>query len=279
MSSIAANGVTARRVAENPGSGLAQRVVSAVVLAPIALVFVWVGGTAFAALVAVAGVLMAAEWERLTGGTGRDGVGLAQLFGVLASVGLTAFVGPGAGIAAVAVGVGVALVLGRARGYWPALGAGYIGLPLVSLVALRDLPEDGLAAVAWLLIVVWSMDIFAYVAGRAIGGPKLAPSISPKKTWAGLIGGAVASTVAGALAAPEIGADPWSLAMVSGALGAFSQLGDLFESQVKRRFGVKDSGNLIPGHGGILDRVDGLVFAAMALGVMTILFGSPFGVL
>jgi len=277
MNTTAASGVTALRVAEAPTSGLTKRVLSALVLAPIALAFVWAGGWAFAALLAIAGVLMAAEWEALTGGRVRDANGLVQIAGAIVAIGATAEWGVEAGLAAVGIGVVAQLVLGRNRGPWPALGAAYIGLPMIALIELREGSEDGLIAVLWLFAVVWAMDIFAYVAGKSIGGPKLAPTISPGKTWAGLIGGAFGSTVAGAVIAPYVGWSALGLALASGALGAFSQVGDLFESAVKRRFGVKDSGNLIPGHGGILDRVDGLVFAAVAVGIASIVFGPLFG--
>jgi phosphatidate cytidylyltransferase len=277
MNTTAASGVTALRVAEAPTSGLTKRVLSALVLAPIALAFVWAGGWAFAALLAIAGVLMAAEWEALTGGRVRDANGLIQIAGAIVAIGATAELGVEAGLAAVGIGVVAQLVLGRNRGPWPALGAAYIGLPMIALIELREGSEDGLIAVLWLFAVVWAMDVFAYVAGKSIGGPKLAPTISPGKTWAGLIGGAFGSTVAGAVIAPYVGWSALGLALASGALGAFSQVGDLFESAVKRRFGVKDSGNLIPGHGGILDRVDGLVFAAVAVGIASIVFGPLFG--
>lgn len=278
MNFIVAKDVTAPRVTDAPAPGsLRLRVISALILAPIVLAFVWAGGAAFAALLAITGVLMATEWERLTGGTGRDAAGIVQIASALSAIGVGLVFEPEAGLYVVAAGAVGSFVVARSRGAWAALGTAYVGLPLVSLLALRDWQEDGFLAVLWLMAVVWSMDIFAYVAGRSIGGPKLAPSISPKKTWAGLIGGALASTMAGWVFAPIVGAAILPFALLSGALGVFSQMGDLFESFVKRRFGVKDSGNLIPGHGGMLDRVDGLVFAAVASGVLLALTGSPFG--
>jgi phosphatidate cytidylyltransferase len=122
--------------------------------------------------------------------------------------------------------------------------------------------DHGLLTVLWLMMMVWACDTGAYFAGRTIGGPKLLPSVSPKKTWAGLIGGMVAAALVGAAMAAWSGlADPVILAAVSAAVAAFSQVGDLSESAFKRHFGVKDSGDVIPGHGGVLDRVDGLLFA------------------
>jgi phosphatidate cytidylyltransferase len=134
----------------------------------------------------------------------------------------------------------------------------------LSLLFLRDSPDHGLEAIAILVVVVAATDIGAFVAGRAIGGPKLWPAVSPKKTWAGAIGGLAAGVVGGVVTASlfdlEIGT---ALIAVIVVLSVSSQFGDLFESWVKRRFGAKDSGTLVPGHGGLMDRVDGLVFAAV----------------
>ena len=136
----------------------------------------------------------------------------------------------------------------------------YLVLPFVALIWLRNDPSYGLEAVFWLLVMVWAIDSFAYFAGRTIGGPKLMPSISPKKTWAGLIGGMLGAVAAGVAAALMIGVgSPILLGIVSAGLAVVEQLGDFFESAMKRRAGLKDSGHLIPGHGGMLDRVDGLM--------------------
>jgi phosphatidate cytidylyltransferase len=124
--------------------------------------------------------------------------------------------------------------------------------------------------VFWLMLVTWSTDIFAYFAGRSIGGPKLAPRISPNKTWAGLFGGMAGAAVVGALAAWQFGLDP--VFLYAGAPLAFlAQMGDLYESRVKRRLGVKDSGSLLPGHGGVLDRADGLLPVAPATLILLLL--------
>ena len=146
------------------------------------------------------------------------------------------------------------------------MGVGYAVLPAIALALLRGDTLSGLLAVVFLFAVVWATDILAYFVGRAIGGPKLAPSISPGKTWSGAVGGAVAGVVAGILAA-QIAGEP-SLVLLGWLallLSVGSQAGDLFESAFKRRHGAKDSSNLIPGHGGVMDRVDGLVAAALAL--------------
>jgi phosphatidate cytidylyltransferase len=148
---------------------------------------------------------------------------------------------------------------------WRGLGLLWIGLPCVGLVWLRGQPGAGLIGVFWLLACVWACDTGAYFAGKSIGGAKLAPTISPSKTWSGLIGGMLAAALVSIIFSFYEYTGSVSLLAVTGAvLAAVSQLGDLAESAVKRNFDVKDSGRLIPGHGGMLDRVDGLLFAVPA---------------
>ncbi|MEW5728019.1 MAG: phosphatidate cytidylyltransferase, partial [Pseudomonadota bacterium] len=152
---------------------------------------------------------------------------------------------------------------------WAGLGALYVGLPSVALVWLRGDPEVGRETVFWLLLLVWATDTGAYAFGRLIGGPKLMPAVSPKKTWAGLVGGMICAGAVGlAVAAAVPLPNAAGLAVGSAMLAVVAQAGDLLESWVKRRFGVKDSSSIIPGHGGVLDRVDGLLAAgaAVALG-------------
>lgn len=157
---------------------------------------------------------------------------------------------------------------------WLAAGLVYIALPCGALLWLRGDGFTGMITILWLFLVVWSADIGAYLSGRAIGGPKLAPRISPKKTWAGFIGGILAaSVVAGAFVFFWEDGSPIVLALWGAAVGVASQAGDLLESAAKRYFGVKDSSNLIPGHGGILDRVDALVTGALALALMKLVLG------
>jgi len=155
---------------------------------------------------------------------------------------------------------------------WALYGLPYIALPIGALYLLRADPGYGLMATVWLFVIISATDTGAYFAGRLIGGPKLAPKLSPKKTWAGLFGGA------GIAALTSIGVGYYFnltslfvLALVAASVAAFSQVGDIFESAAKRNFGVKDSSNILPGHGGILDRVDGLVFAAVLCAVLGIL--------
>lgn len=247
---------------------LALRIVTGVVLAAVALTAVWLGGLAFAALVAAGVLAMFAEWAvlhalprfvRLAGLTALGGTVLGLSVLPVAEV-LMALAG-----AAGALG----LFAGRQRRSWgsaAALGLLYCGLPAVALLWLRG-RGLGLPATVFVLAVVWATDIAAYFTGRALGGPRLAPAISPAKTWAGTIGGIIAAMLVGTgLAVAYIDNRGYlgSFATLAGVLGALAVIGDLYESWLKRRAGVKDSGTLLPGHGGVLDRVDGLVPAAIA---------------
>jgi phosphatidate cytidylyltransferase len=174
---------------------------------------------------------------------------------------------------------GAALVAGlggRESGYWPAFGLIYSGFPSIALTLLRGDTGDGFAAILFLFAVVWATDIFAYFNGRALGGPKLAPRFSPNKTWSGAIGGAAAGVAAGVACAAFItpaGGVP--IPLVALLLSVIAQVGDLGESWVKRKFHVKDSSQLIPGHGGVMDRVDGLVAAAALLYVIGAILMTP----
>ncbi len=162
---------------------------------------------------------------------------------------------------------------GARRPGWLALGVPYLGVPLAALAWLRG-QEDGRADILFLILVVWASDIGAYVAGRLLGGPKLAPAISPGKTWSGAAGGLVSAMLTGAVVAHLLSPGaPGRAAAVAGLLGIASQAGDLFESWIKRRFGVKDSGHLIPGHGGLLDRLDGVLGAAPAAACVMLAVG------
>ncbi len=261
-------------------SDLNLRIMSALVLAPIVLVSVWLGGLVFQFLLAVAVILMAYEWARLTCGPNWRIDAIIMAATALAAI-LAASMGNYAEIGWIIVG-GTLVAGGRSHEFrWSFLGVPYISLAPVALVWLRGLHPDGLALILWLLLVIWAMDIGAYFAGRAIGGPKLAPRASPNKTWAGLIGGMLGAAIMGVLVGGVVTgaknyADAQILALPAALLGAWSQAGDIAESLVKRHFGVKDMSQLIPGHGGILDRVDGLLFAAPALALVQLLvMGMP----
>lgn len=269
-----------------PASDLTKRVLSAALLAPLVLGAVWLGGLAFNVLIGVAIILMAYEWARVT--CGPDWLMDAVLISVTAIAAVLAvhwqiatvnkgMVLFGAG-GIIAAGLALAFWLGRNKGRelrWPLLGIPYIAFGSVAMVWLRGLPDLGLALIIWLLLIVWSMDIGAYFAGRAIGGPKLAPRASPNKTWAGLLGGMLSAGLVGGVTAAAAGlGQVLALSALSAAIGGWAQLGDIAESMVKRHFGVKDMSNLIPGHGGILDRVDGLLFAAPLMIPIALLIGS-----
>ncbi len=158
---------------------------------------------------------------------------------------------------------------------WLVAGVIYIAVPCIAVIWLRADPETGLATILWLLAVIWGTDTGAYFAGRGIGGPKLAPRISPKKTWAGLGGGMIAAGAVGGATAAILGlSNPSALIAFSMVLAVIAQGGDLLESAIKRHFKVKDSGNIIPGHGGLLDRLDGLMTAAPAVAAVTLISGE-----
>lgn len=263
---------------------LRLRVLSALVLIPLALGVAVVGGWFFTALVALCVVLMGLEWRQLI--AARFGVrhgwiaGAAALAVALVVVALSALDQPDQALAAAALGAlaagGIAWWL-DAPPLWTSLGALYLSLPALALIWLRALPEIGLAVLLWLLVVVWATDVVAYFVGRGIGGPKLAPRVSPGKTWSGLCGGMAGAALIGLLAAALGGSERLLQAAGLGAvLAVVAQVGDLAESALKRQAGVKDSGALIPGHGGVLDRLDGLLFAAPALALLGLLLG-PWG--
>lgn len=256
---------------------LRTRIISALILAPLALGLAWLGGWPFAALLGVAAIAMALELSALLPGQSTTSRVMLAGFALLAIL-LTAIGGPFVALLAAVAGLTFAISIAILRGapLWPPLLAYlYLIPPLVALLWLRLDAEYGRLAVFWLLLVVWATDIFAYFVGRGIGGPRIAPRLSPKKTWAGLIGGMFGAGVVGAAAAIwlDLGS-PAMLALVSAGLAVVAQAGDFFESALKRRAGVKDSGRLIPGHGGVLDRVDGLVTAAVAAALIALLHGS-----
>ncbi len=255
-------------------SELRLRVVSALVLAVVILGVTLLGGWPFRLIwIAVAG-LVAYEWlamvSRRNAVAGGIGVGLAGLaLGFLPLSGAAL-----AGVAALAGLIGAVVTTRTSKlRLLEACGIAYALCFALITPALREMPGIGLALIIWTFAVVWFTDIAAYFTGRALGGPKLLPQVSPKKTWSGALGGALAGTLCGtavwAWFFPGLPSGPWPVLAVSFAASVASQAGDLFESSIKRRFGAKDSSQLIPGHGGFLDRLDGywavLVFAGPLL--------------
>lgn len=255
-------------------SELRLRVVSALVLAAVILGVTLFGGWPFRLIwTAVAGIV-AYEWlamvSRKNAVAGGVGVGLAVL-----ALGLLPLSGAAlAGVAALAGLIGAVVTLRTAnQRLLEACGIAYALCFALVTPVLRETPGIGLALIIWTFAVVWLTDIAAYFTGRALGGPKLMPRVSPKKTWSGALGGALAGTLCGtavwAFFFPGLPSGLWPVLAVSLAASIASQAGDLFESSIKRRFGAKDSSHLIPGHGGFLDRLDGywavLVFAGLLL--------------
>ncbi|GAB2182833.1 phosphatidate cytidylyltransferase [Roseibium sp. LAB1] len=260
-------------------SDLRLRFISALVLGPLVLLITYLGDLPFAALMLAASGLFLWEWFSITGTPARSASALAG-FITLASIGILSIAGhPGLGLAAMVLGAFGAYAVGgfSKAGRWAIEGIVYSGLALFSLLALRQ-GSDGLLVSFFLLFVVWATDIFAYFTGRALGGPKLWPRVSPKKTWSGAVGGLVLATMFGTGVAFVANAQDLVLwALLAAGLSIVSQAGDLLESAIKRRFDVKDSSKLIPGHGGIMDRIDGLVAAAIFAVLIGLAAGGTLG--
>jgi len=260
-------------------SDLMLRVWSALVLIPLALLVTWWGGLPAYLLVALVSAIVFAEWANIIGRSPRllpstTDVSIGVAFVALASI-IAGLQGFGTGLAVLVAGmVGVALL---SRSAWLAGGVAYAGLLGVCLAALRSDGSAGLSAVVVLLVLVWGTDSFAYFAGRAMGGPKLWPRVSPKKTWSGSLGGLVGGVLVAGIAAMLCGIRITPMLVVCLALlSIVSQAGDLFESAIKRHFDRKDSGSIIPGHGGMMDRVDGLIFAAIGAALIGVLNGGSY---
>lgn len=256
---------------------LLQRVISALTLLPLVLGALWLGGWWWTAFLLLGGVLMAREWVALTIGTGAtSGKIYSALLCLIVVLGVVhaELTQPDILLRlnelAIFAALGLVFVLtDKAPSVgWFFLGVVYVGVPLLTLWWLRSLDEGQI--VFWLLFIVWATDVGGYFFGKAIGGPKLAVKISPKKTWAGLLGGMAVSVAVSMLIAQffHLTTSLFVLVSLSALLPVWAQVGDLVESGIKRHFDVKDSGELIPGHGGLLDRVDGLVFVAPAMAIL-----------
>lgn len=252
-----------------PPSDLKTRAIVGILLIAASVAMLKAGGWWFTALVTVGVLLIYAEWavmHRIARGWRLVGLIVLGLVCMAAQLG---WVGPAlTGLAIASIVLGVLTHLFRVCDLrWPTTGLLYAGLPAIALIWMRG-QTGGFGFVLWTLAVVWATDIFAYFAGRNIGGPKLAPKLSPKKTWSGLVGGMAGAAIVSSVVAWFQGWHPALWLAIFAGLGAtaavLSQAGDLFESWLKRRIGVKDSGTLLPGHGGIMDRIDGLVPVAIA---------------
>lgn len=250
------------------------RTVSGVTLGLVVLAITWFGGLAFKLLIVLIMLLLLLEWFRIVASRSLSAVCWAIGSAVIAVTGLFILLGwYGLGIAASASGA-VALALVRALekdDFWPSVGIVYAGFFGVAFTALRDSGEYGFAAIIFLFAVVWTTDIFAFFGGRRFGGPKLAPVLSPKKTWSGFLCGLVGGVLAGSIAAAFLTGSSFGwVAMLAVIVSVSGQIGDLFESAFKRRFGAKDSSGLIPGHGGVMDRMDSVVFAAFSAYIVAV---------
>jgi phosphatidate cytidylyltransferase len=247
-------------------------VAAAVAMGSVALAATWIGGFLFAAFWWLASIVVLWEWQRLVGGerliVARVGAGAVAL----ALAALSALHDSIAGVVAALIlgAAAVGWIAGGRQGIWAAAGVLYAGALVASVGLLRVSPSFGMASILWLFAVVWGADIAAYFAGRLIGGPRLWPRVSPGKTWAGAIVGAFTGAVLGLMLAAwtnRLAALFW----LGLATAIVSELGDLFESALKRRFGVKDSSGLIPGHGGLMDRLDAFTSASFFAAVVAIL--------
>lgn len=264
--------------AEQGSRNLLMRVLAALVLIPIALALAYAGGLPWATLVTLAAIGLYVEWLMVVGLARETRVTLPGIATLAISGVCLAAVRLDAAFVVLGVGLVVIAALSPERRDWAVAGFCYAALAEVAAILVRHDAVNGFAAIVLVLLIVWVTDSGGYFAGRGIGGPKLWPRVSPKKTWAGAIGGLVASlAVAGGFAAANLG-KMGPLLVLAAFLSVISQLGDLFESAVKRRFGVKDSSQIIPGHGGLLDRLDGFVAAIAAAAILGFLRGGADGV-
>jgi phosphatidate cytidylyltransferase len=260
---------------------LRLRIISGIIMAVVVLAATWHGSSAFRLLASAIGLLIYYEWSTITRLYDRDfpGAALGWLGTVVVVVATLARESVYAVEALLVFSLlSAGLVAFRRKSWWLPGGIVYAGLTVVAMSEIRDEDLRGFVLMLFVFATVWATDILAYFVGRAIGGPKLAPRISPGKTWSGAIGGAVAAVIIGPAVVwcffPDIGL---RTALVALVLSICSQAGDLFESFIKRRFGVKDSSHLIPGHGGVMDRVDGLVFACFAAFLLAIVLSLMAG--
>jgi phosphatidate cytidylyltransferase len=262
-----------------PGSrNLLTRVVVALVLAPLALLIAWAGGPWWIGLVALVTIGLFVEWLTIVGAaqeTRTMATGVLAL--AISGLCLTLRHGDYA-LIVLAVGLVAVAALAQRQRLWSAVGFCYAAAAELASVLVRLDGGYGFVALIFVLLVVWAADSGGYFAGRAIGGPRLWPRVSPKKTWAGAIGGFVGSlVVAAGFVAFGVGKTV-PLLLLGALLSIASQSGDLFESAVKRRFGVKDSSQIIPGHGGLLDRLDGFVAAIVLAALFGLLRGDAGGI-
>ena len=262
---------------------LRPRIVSSLVLGVAAIAVLWIGGLLFAMFWLAAGLAILWEWQALIGGliggARHRARFLAGAIGIVIAGAFASYVALGIACAALLVaGLLTALIAEQRSRFLAGAGVLYAGALVISVIALRQSDAFGLVAIAWLFALVWGTDVMAYFGGRLIGGPKLWPRISAGKTWSGTLVGIFGGALIG-LAAATVAIDSapiLALFLVGLALAAISQGGDLAESALKRRFRVKDSGTLIPGHGGVMDRLDGFAAACVCAAAIGALRQYPF---
>ncbi len=248
-------------------SDLGVRAASAVVLAPLALGAVWQGGYWYSLFVIMLGIMMAHEYTTIVHAGDAKQFMLHAGAVLLAATAVNTFE---IAMIAVVFALSLALILIRksTKSLWVFAGVPYLALPVLALTALRADANWGLMAIAWCMLCVWAADTLAYFAGRIIGGPKLTPKLSPKKTWAGLGGAILGASLASLAFSKYFELSPLPLMALAAQFAVVEQVGDIVESAMKRHFAIKDSSNLIPGHGGVLDRVDGLLAFVLIAGLL-----------
>ena len=258
------------------GGELALRVCSALVLVPVALAVAYAGGALFALFWGAAAIGTLWEWISLVAGSQRRATTSVGTASLAAAVVLVTGRHVGGAIAALAIGAGAAAALAPWQGRaWVAAGIAYCGALALAPIILRGDADSGFLAIIYLFAIVWGTDTAAFFIGRAIGGARLMPQVSPGKTWSGALAGVVAAILLGAVVADASGlARIWTVAVLAAALSVAAQAGDLFESFLKRKFGAKDSGRIIPGHGGLMDRLDGFVAAGLIAALLGIARGG-----
>lgn len=252
---------------------LGLRIVTGLALAAVAIGLTWAGVLPFSMLALAVALILSWEWAHVVRGPGLDLTLAIQGAAGAGAVALAAFGFAALGVAVLLIGTIIVLALEfGSRPILSAFGVLYAGLPAVALIWLRSNEPAGVHAVIFILLVVAATDTLAFVFGRLIGGPLLAPRVSPKKTWSGLLGGVSAAGITAGLFAYAIGAPIPALALIGVLMGLVAQGGDLAESALKRAFNLKDASGLLPGHGGFMDRVDGLVPVAVLLAFVALFF-------
>jgi phosphatidate cytidylyltransferase len=263
---------------EQGSHNLLMRIAAALVLAPLTIAAAYAGGWWWAALVTLAAIGLYLEWLTIVNTARETRTAVVGSFATAISGICLALGRLDAALVVLALGLVALIALAQQSRRWTLAGFLYAAAAQLASILVRLDRAEGLVALVLVLLVVWVTDIFGYFAGRSIGGPKLWPRVSPKKTWAGAIGGFLASlVVAVGFAVAGFGKSS-PLLLLGAILSIVAQLGDLFESAVKRRFGVKDSSHIIPGHGGLLDRLDGFVAAIVLAAIFGLLRGGVDGV-